>query len=380
MSGPRQIHLVTPGDHFSPRTGSAIPTVVHGLCGATPVGDPTPAVLVARGTYPDRYRSAEVLDYEPRYPTRLDHYLDPVLGRLGLPRRGARRSFQAALAGQGAWGQCIVLAHNAPQAIPLVPRTAAAVLYVHNQLLGTYGTREIHRILDPVAAVICVSDHLAGATRDHLPRTLQPRVAVVGNGVDVAFFSGPRLPRTGRLRITFVGRVIPDKGPHVLLDAARILARPDLEIAIVGRSGFSRHDPLSNYEKELRVNAARLPGPVTFRSFLPRAEVADVLRRTDVLVVPSIWPEPFGLTALEGMAAGAAVVATDAGGLPEAVGGGGVVLPRRDADALAATLAELAEDERELERLQAAGRARAAERTWDQVRAELDATLQKALA
>lgn len=53
----------------------------------------------------------------------------------------------------------------------------------------------------------------------------------------------------------------------------------------------------------------------------------EVLRTADVVVVPSRWAEPFALTALEGMAAGAAVVASDIGGIPEAVGTAGILVP-----------------------------------------------------
>ena len=58
----RQVHVITPGDHFSPSTGSAIPTVVDGLCRFRPDGVPRPAVAVARGTYPDRYDSADIIE------------------------------------------------------------------------------------------------------------------------------------------------------------------------------------------------------------------------------------------------------------------------------------------------------------------------------
>src|SRR5690606_35418111 len=59
----RLVHVITPGDHFSPRTGSAVPTVVDGLSRHARPDRPRPAVVVAAGTYPDRYDSAEVLEY-----------------------------------------------------------------------------------------------------------------------------------------------------------------------------------------------------------------------------------------------------------------------------------------------------------------------------
>jgi glycosyltransferase involved in cell wall biosynthesis len=96
-------------------------------------------------------------------------------------------------------------------------------------------------------------------------------------------------------------------------------------------------------------------------------------------VVPSVWPEPFALTSLEGMAAGAAVVASDVGGVPEAVGGAGLLVPPGDDAALAAALAGLADDREALAAARRRARAHAEARDWSVVRAELDAVLDRAM-
>ncbi|QJW35983.1 glycosyltransferase family 4 protein [Cellulosimicrobium protaetiae] len=372
MSG-RHVHLLTPGDHFSPRTGSAVPTVVHGLASAGT--GPRAAVLVARGTYTPRYTSADVVEYDDAPPRRTDRYLDLVAGTIGVTRPGARRRLAAALRAQHSWPGSVVLAHNAPQAVPLVAARHAPVLYAHNQLLRTYGEREAGRVLDPVSAVVCVSEYLAEETARMLPPRLRDRVRAVPNGVDVEAFDGPRPPREGVTRVAFVGRVIRDKGVHVLLDAVRRLDRPDLQVTVVGRPGFAADAPLTAYEQELRRAAAGTRTTVEFASFVPRPALPAILRSTDVLVVPSAWPEPFGLTALEGMAAGAAVVASDVGGLPEAVGDGGLLVPPGDVAALAEALEALADDAGLLGRTQAAGRSRAGRLTWAHARERLDDAL-----
>jgi len=65
------------------------------------------------------------------------------------------------------------------------------------------------------------------------------------------------------------------------------------------------------------------------------------LNEARILVVPSLWNEPFGIVALEGIACGLAVVGSAGGGLPEAIGPCGLTFPNGDAAALAARLAEL---------------------------------------
>lgn len=369
-----EVHLITPGDHYSPRTGSAIPTVVHGLSQAA--RGQRPKVLVGRGTYADRYGSADIIEYDLARSHRTDRYLDRAAMVAGLPRPAARRSFAAALRGQDGWPAAYLLAHNAPQAIAQVGARHTPVLYAHNQLLRRYGRREVERMLERSAAIICVSSCLADKTSDLLPAPLRARVAVVLNGVDVGAFSGPRVPKGEALRVAFVGRVIPDKGVHVLLEAARLLGRDDVHVSVVGRAGFGPADPLTPYEKKLRTMARDLPGEVRFTSFLPRPELAGVLRETDVLVVPSVWPEPFGLTALEGMAAGAAVVASQVGGLPEAVGDAAVLITPGDAEELAAVI-DAYRDDAVLVPAQHRGRAHAEAMSWESARRQLDDVLSR---
>lgn len=373
------LHVITPGDHFSPGTGSAVPTVVHGLAGATPAGEPRPRVAVARGTYPDRYASADAVEYDQAVPRPWDRYADLLMARAGLPRAGARRVFGATLTDQASWPPSVVLAHNAPQLVPLVDAGRhAPVLYAHNDLLRTYGRREAARVLGPAEAIVCVSDFLASRTADRLPVSLRSRVVVVHNGVDTELFRPAATPRDdGRLHVVYVGRMLPDKGPDVLVDALARLGRADVRATLVGTVGFTPDAPLSPYEQALREAAAPLGDRVTWLPFRPRAEVADLLRTADVVVVPSRWPEPFALTVLEGMASGAAVVASEIGGIPEAAGDAGVLVPPADPDALAGALAALADDPALLSRTRAGARRHAEAHDWAAARRTLGEVLRR---
>lgn len=351
MTARRLIHALTPGDHFSPRTGSAIPSVVDGLARHAPADQQRSAVLVARGTYEDRYDSADVWEYEQAPPlpgrfARVGKLLDVAAGALGAGRPVARRAFQAQVAAQAQWDPGCVLAHNMPQLVPLVDATRhAPVLYAHNLLFSTYTRREVARVLGSAHRIVAVSDFLANELSKSLPPGLRRLVRVVHNGVDRGLFDAPPRPRADRLRIVYVGRMIPDKGVHVLIDAYRSMRhREDAVLTLIGASGFSASDPLTPYERRLRRQAAGDPG-IVFRSFLPRRAVAAELRAGDVLVVPSNWPEPFGLTVLEGMASGLAVVASRVGGVPEALDGAGLDFAPGDSDELAAILDSLADDE-----------------------------------
>lgn len=396
-----EVHLLTPGDHFSPRTGSAIPTVVDGLCRAVAVATgrvvssagptgptaalaapaatspaPRPTVLVADGTYPDRYPSADALTYRPAPPRPVDRYLDAAAGRLGLPRPGARRTWRAVLTDQGSWPPATVLAHNAVPAVPLVHRRHVPVLYAHNQLLRTYRPAEAGRMLDRAAALVCVSADLAQQTADRLPAGLRDRLHVVPNGVDTDLFRPRADPTRGeRLQVVLVARMIRDKGADVLLDAVARLDRDDIEVTVVGSQNFDAGAVPSPFEREVARRVAALGDRARLVPFLPRAEVAEVYRRADVVVVPSRWAEPFALTVLEGMAVGAPVVASAVGGIPEVVGDAGLLVPPDDPAALAEALTALADDEPARLRLGTAARTWALAHDWRAARAHLDRVL-----
>lgn len=382
----RLVHVITPGDHYSPSTGSAVPTVVHGLSRAPRAGQPRPAVAVARGTYADRYDSADIIEYDAARPLTLprpltERQIDGALSLVGLPRWSARRSLAATLAGQGDWPSSVVLMHNAPQGVPVVNvNRHAAVLYAHNQLFATYRRREADRVLSRAAAIICVSQSLADQTAARLTPRRRGLIKVVRNGVDAAGFArSTPLERDGALKVVFVGRMIPTKGADVLVEAVRSLGRPDVHLTLIGSSGFSATDPLTEYERGVRSAAATVPDGVTIRPFIPRAEVVEVLQHADVVVVPSVWPDPCPLTVLEGMAAGAALVASDIGGIPESVAGAGILVRPGDPVDLAAALESLADDEDLLRKTAAAGEAFAREHDWAWANDRLTAALMDVL-
>jgi len=369
----RQIHALTPGDHFSPRTGSAIPTVVHGLAQHT---RPRPAVLVARGTYEERYDSAGIIEYDLSRTLHgvslLSRAADVAAGRIGLPRPRARAVFRQLLFTQHEWDPSYVLCHNAPQLVPLVGQRHLPVLYAHNNLLETYTHREAGRVLGSCHRIVCVSEYTAARASARLPRHLHDVIRVVPNGVDAASREVPKRAVSDQLRVVFLGRVIPDKGPHVVIEAVRRLTRKDITLTIVGSSGFSATDPLTRYERRLRVLADQR---VTFLPFQVRSEALQILRECDVVVVPSLFPEPFGLVTLEAMAAGAVVIASDIGGLPEAVGDAGFLFPPGDASVLAEVLEGLASSPQLMEKYRQLGYARAQSMDWSVISRRLEEAL-----
>jgi glycosyltransferase involved in cell wall biosynthesis len=155
----------------------------------------------------------------------------------------------------------------------------------------------------------------------------------------------------GALAIGTVTRLMPSKGNEYLVDAARSVADtlPTARIYIVGEGELRS-------ELEARAAALKLGDRLVFTGF--RRDVAETLAALDLLVFPSLW-EGTPLTVLETLAMGKPIVATDADGLQDVLSDGhdALMVPRRDARALADAIVRLARDPALQARLAANARA-----------------------
>jgi glycosyltransferase involved in cell wall biosynthesis len=166
-----------------------------------------------------------------------------------------------------------------------------------------------------------------------IARPLGVPAEVVGNPYDADVFKRTTSGTARPGDLIFVGRLVSDKGVDVLLDA----------LAVLHARGTTRHLTIVGggpEELRLREQARRLglDGQTTFVGAKTPAEIAPLLNRHRILVVPSRRPEPFGIVALEGLACGCVVIGSNQGGLPDAMGSCGLTFPNGDASALAATI------------------------------------------
>ncbi|NKD55478.1 MULTISPECIES: glycosyltransferase [unclassified Haematospirillum] len=179
-------------------------------------------------------------------------------------------------------------------------------------LLSACMVRWQRKTWDQVSAFVTPSAFL----RDILAPVLDRSKAVV------VLNSAPDLvpcPPAQRSGVVYAGRLSPEKGVDVFLQAVRALD-PSVPVSIYGTGPM---------EAEVRAcDRIKVYGHV------PLEDIYRAMEKAQVVVVPSLWPEPFGRAALEGMAAGAAVVASAVGGLPEVLGPTGFLVPPGDPDAL----------------------------------------------
>lgn len=138
------------------------------------------------------------------------------------------------------------------------------------------------------------------------------------------------------LRIAYLGRLVEEKGVSVLLRTLELLEK-DCAVEI----HFAGKGPL-----EEMLAASREKGlPIHLHGFLSQDDVHALLMRCDVLVAPSVWPEPFGRVVLDAYVHAMPVVVSDAGGLPEVLApGAGMVVEAGDAYGLRDALLCYAQD------------------------------------
>jgi glycosyltransferase involved in cell wall biosynthesis len=200
----------------------------------------------------------------------------------------------------------------------------------YERLLGRAVVRGSDRLVAVSSAVARHAIHL-GARPE--------RVRVIANGVDTSRFHPDAGRRNGAFRIACVGRLIFNKGPQYLVEAAPevLLARPEAEFVFVGDGPLRPH--LEKRARQLGVSHR-----LTFLGTRP--DVASILQTCDILVRPSLL-EGMPLTVLEAMACGLPVVATPVSGTAELVrhGENGLLVPSADPASLARAILRLMADE-----------------------------------
>ncbi|WP_256841505.1 glycosyltransferase family 4 protein [Ornithinimicrobium cryptoxanthini] len=218
----------------------------------------------------------------------------------------------------------------------LVPATATAILRGSKRVVHLHRLSEgPQRLLTRVALIGAVETVVPSA---FMASEIQD-ATVLWNWTDEISLVADRAPSEVS-RIGFLGRLAPEKGITVLLESLAVLRDRDLrvEALIAGESRFTS----AAEAEEIQGVLARAGAHIVLGGWMDRD---SVLSQIDVLAVPSVGPESFGLTAAEAMAAGVPVVVSDAGALPEVVGEGHPFVARRnDSGDLARVITKLLED------------------------------------
>ena len=226
-------------------------------------------------------------------------YAEPPSARLGQPLPEVLHT--AAAAGALA-GLDVDVVHDHTLAGPLLARgrRVPTVVTMHGPVTGEPG--DYYRALGDTVRLVAISQ----AQRRSAPDL--PWLGTVYNAVDVASF--PFKDEKDDL-LLFLGRLHPDKGAHLAIDAAR---RVGLPIVLAGKCSEQVEQDYFRLEIEPRL------GPdVTIFGSANAVQKRDLLSRAAALVFPILWDEPFGMVMIEAMACGTPVVAFRRGSVSEVV-------------------------------------------------------------
>jgi len=270
--------------------------------------------------------------------------------------------------------------------------------------LTQFATAATERRLRAVDLIFGNSEYTTDKIRARFPE-IAARCHTLRHGVDTVRFCplpGAQPQNEGPQRLLFLGRVSPEKGAHVLIQAFKILAeiRPALHLDIVGAVGeilpyiylapdlndqaigglrqfygtrlsdMIRRQLIfreRSYMDDLTAQAAG-DERIVFHGAVSQSETIDFFRRAAMLVYPSVWNEPAGRANIEAAACGLPIISTHSGGIPEFVEDGrtGLLTARGDARELAQAISRVLDDPALAHAMGEAGRQHVLERfTWE---------------
>jgi glycosyltransferase involved in cell wall biosynthesis len=301
----------------------------------------------------------------------------------------------------------IVHIMNLSQFVPFirarVPK-ARIVLHMHCQWLEEFDAAVIERRIDAADLVLGVSNFIAAGVRRRFPSFAQ-RCGHIYNGADIALFARPAGVPPKPKQLLYVGRLAPEKGVHILLDAFQIVLahHPDAHLELIGQERVFPLDALfpgcedphlldiepyfqpGRYAELLRAKISEFPsGAISFLNDGVRfSELAPHYHAATIFAFPSVCEESFGMPLVEAMASATPVVATRGGAFPEIVEHGrtGLLVERSDAPALAeAILQLLSNPDRRDAMAQAAVKRASIMFSWDRIAEDLVEKYERILA
>tara|TARA_Y100000590_G_scaffold463848_2_gene631672 strand:+ start:1301 stop:2407 length:1107 start_codon:yes stop_codon:yes gene_type:complete len=226
------------------------------------------------------------------------------------------------------------------------------VLYYHNDpttMKGSKSIKERQKILKNAAGIIFVSEYIKKQFFKGI-KLKSSKVYVLPNGIKRDLKKIPKKTN----KVMFVGRLVKEKGAHIFVNAIKNLIHDHKKwnFCIVGASKAGQKNLKTNYEKDLIKSFLKYGERAKYFGFLSNTNVKSMMNSSSILVVPSIWDDPFPLSALEGLASAQAVIASSRGGLPEMLKHSGILIKNINVKTLESKLKELINNKKKLKHYQ----------------------------
>jgi glycosyltransferase involved in cell wall biosynthesis len=263
----------------------------------------------------------------------------------------------------------IVHVHYYPQFASLIKRlnpTLRVILHMHGEWLTQVKFNNLSSRLCQIDLVVSCSEFITKSIVMRFPEIAR-RCRTVPMGVSADFFSLGSQNRhaddSSPRRLLCVGRISPEKGTHVLLDAFELIIRefPDVALTIVGPEWIAPREDITDlaldkdtialldpfYRDSYLLQLKRKLSPeaekkVTFAGLVAHSDIPAFYEKADIYIGPSLY-ESFGASIIEAMTAGVPVVATRVGAVPELIteGKSGLVVESNNPSAIASAVIKL---------------------------------------
>ncbi len=293
----------------------------------------------------------------------------------------------------------IIHIHNFSYYVPIVRRLnprAKIILHMHCEWLSQLEPKMIGDRINHADLIVGCSEYITNKICQHFPH-LVDCTQTVYNGVDTAYFVGNESIQNNRDRqkptILYVGRISPEKGIHVIIDAFKEVVKhyPQASLNIIGAEAIVRKDFLINISDDPIVKELasffpgsylekiknRIPSSVSDRiNFVGGIDQEKLLQYywdADILVNPSV-SESFGMSLVEAMATQTPVIGARVGGMTSVIDEGktGLLVEPANPSALAKGILDLLGDRELRKQMGIAGNQRVNELfSWDKIAEEL---------
>ena len=207
---------------------------------------------------------------------------------------------------------------------------APITLHFHNdprEMKGSKTIQERKFIADNSAAVYFVSKYIKNCFLEDINKKYT-NLYILPNGIERRLTSKPDKKK----EVVFIGRLVSEKGAHIFVESIKEIVRQykNWNFKIIGTSKAGQNSLITKYEKKVIQEFEQLGENTTYLGFLENNQVQNILKTSSILVVPSLWDDPFPLTALEGLSNGVAIIASNRGGLTEMLDGRGLLIKNID--------------------------------------------------
>jgi glycosyltransferase involved in cell wall biosynthesis len=214
----------------------------------------------------------------------------------------------------------IIELHNRPYLVDYIKKKLKEFpicIHFHNdpqEMKGSKTVKQRQKILDDVYHVYCVSNYIREKFIIGLKGDCN-KVHVLYNGVDRKINLFPKKEK----EIIFVGRLVFEKGAHLYVNAVSLIANkyPDWKFIIIGSSHLGSNKKNPSYAQNVSKKFKNIGKNCDFTGYISPEEVQKRMQSSSIIVIPSLWEEPFGLVVSEAMANGIAIIASKVGAIPE---------------------------------------------------------------